>query len=169
MGIRKTVKTETRTLRKSVSDNPTNRTKKHLLDKAKGQNHSGLAGRFSDRNRGSLKGGPMKRSTKVITFAMALSATAMGPQALAQTQPANPGPPPAATPAPQPMQTPQQMQIQQKTQAPKQQNDHSRAKGAAAGAAIGAATGHAARGAVIGAGHSRRQQRRANRGQNPKE
>ena len=85
----------------------------------------------------------MKHSTEVMSFVALFVTTAMGPQALAQTQP----PPPA-------------------TQAPKQQNDHSRAKGAAAGAAIGAATGNAARGAAVGAvvgGTQQRQERRQQR------
>jgi serine/threonine protein kinase len=107
------------------------------------------------------EGGQMKRSAKVISFVLACAVTpAIVPQAVAQTQPANPGTPPAAT------QTPQQNQSKQQTQAKQQQNTQgpaNRAKGAAAGAAIGAATGNAAGGAVIGAGHSRRQERRSNR------
>ena len=100
----------------------------------------------------------MKPSARVMSLAMAFTMTTMMvPQAPAQTQPANPGTPPAATPAQQ--KTP----AQQQTQAKQQQDKHPKAKGAAAGAVVGAAAGNAAAGAVIGAGHSRRQARRANR------
>ena len=97
-------------------DNPTNRAKKHLPDKAEGPTFKGLAERITDRNRGSRKGGQMKHSAKVMAFGVALT-TAMVPQALAQTHhPANAGPPPIMSPAQQ------QTQTQQKMQAPKQQN-----------------------------------------------
>jgi hypothetical protein len=143
---------------------------KTLHKRAGGHNESGHWPRRTLRVTGteepkrSLKGGQMKHRGKAITFVMALSTAAMVPPASGQTQPATPGAPPAAMQPHEQMQPHQQMQTQQKKQTQKQRTSHSRARGAAAGAAIGAATGHAARGAVIGAGHSRRQQRRANRG-----
>ena len=115
-----------------------------------------LAGRMSGviGFEGLRKKGQMKHSAKVMLLATALSMTnGMMPQALAQTQPANPGTPAAATPS---QQTPAKQQTQQ-------QDKHPKAKGAAAGAAVGAVAGNAAAGAVIGAGHSRRQARRDNR------
>ena len=52
----------------------------------------------------------MKRSIKLMSFALALSmTTALGPQALAQTQPANAGAPPAQS-------QPQQQSTSQQTQ-----------------------------------------------------
>jgi len=92
----------------------------------------------------------MKPFAKVMSFAALSVTTAMVPKAAAKT-------PPAATPQPSNRSRPQKQQNTQGTA--------NRAKSAATGAAIGAATGHAGRGALIGAGHSRRRQRRANRGQ----
>jgi hypothetical protein len=139
-----------------------NRVKRRLLDKAQGRSLRVSPAANADRNRvGLKKGGQMKQSAKFLTFVMALSTSAMVPPASGQTQPANPGTPPAATPAQQQTQTQQKTQDQQK-----QQNTHSRAKGAAAGAAIGAATGNAARGAAVGAvvgGTQQRQERRQQR------
>jgi len=80
----------------------------------------------------------MKRSAKVMSFVLACAVTpVIVPQASAQTQPANPGTPPAATQTPQQTPTPQQKQTQQQKN---NQGTANRAKGAAAGAAIGAAT-----------------------------
>ena len=104
----------------------------------------------------------MKRSAKVMSFVLACAVTpVIVPQALGQTQPANPVTPPAATETPQ--QTPSAQQQKQTQQQKNTQGTANRAKGAAGGAVIGGMMGHAGAGALIGAGHSRREQRRANR------
>ena len=78
----------------------------------------------------------MKRSAKVMSFVLACAVTPV----IAQTQPANPGTPPAVT------QTPQQTPAQQQKQTQQQKNTQgtaNRAKGAAVGAAVGAVAGNA--------------------------
>jgi hypothetical protein len=95
----------------------------------------------------------MKLSTKDIVSWISLTlTTAIGPQTLAQTQPAAPLSPAQI----------QQLRTQQQPQT-NQQYQHPKARGAAGGAVIETAAGNAAAGAVIGAGHSRREQRRSNR------
>jgi len=55
----------------------------------------------------------MKRSAKVTPFVLAWAmSSVVGPQAAAQTQPANPGTPPAAVETPQPTPAPAQQQKQ---------------------------------------------------------
>ena len=60
----------------------------------------------------------MKRSAKVTPFVLAWAmSSVVGPQAAAQTQPANPGTPPAAVETPQPTPAPAQQQKQTQQQA----------------------------------------------------
>ena len=51
LGVGKTAEPESRTLRKSVSENPAKRVKKHLPDKAEGRNRRGLAGRVTEQRK----------------------------------------------------------------------------------------------------------------------